>query len=396
MEDYYKILGITPSDNSTTLRAAYKRLAMQYHPDRNAGDREAEEMFKLINEAYHVLSDPLKKSRYDLHMNPSIVADMVDTVFDPQHEINKRKYWKWQYAQQKYYRIDKEYFRIQGLAFLVFIVIAGFCFAVIHTTYYFVEQQRLAKWQANSQALEQVNGLFGTGKFNEAFSMVLSLKQEDPLELRFIYAHDSLIDALHTMADQEFRSLRFADAVAHYLVLKKHEDPVQFETLEKLALCQYYLGNFQEALTALKHLHNQQPDNLQLLYRIGMINLEKLDHPEEALQYFNLGKKLFKQNLSEIYGEAFMIVMDPMDAPDIYYEIFEARARTNLQLKHYEDVLNDCTWSMYLRPERGEPYILRAMAHIEGRTLENVCSDLKKAKQLGILNTEELTRKYCR
>jgi curved DNA-binding protein CbpA len=184
MEDYYKILGITPSDNSTTLRAAYKRLAMQYHPDRNAGDREAEEMFKLINEAYHVLSDPLKKSRYDLQMNPSIVADIVDTVFDPQHEINKRKYWKWQYAQQKYYRIDKEYFRIQGLAFLVFIVIAGFCFAVIHTTYYFVEQQRLAKWQANSQALEQVNGLFGTGKFNEAFSMVLSLKQEDPLELR--------------------------------------------------------------------------------------------------------------------------------------------------------------------------------------------------------------------
>lgn len=391
MADYYKILGISPSDDSTALRAAYKRLAMQYHPDRNAGDPEAEEMFKLINEAYHVLSDPLKKSRYDFQLNPQVAE-----TFDAQHEINKRNYWRWQQAQRRYYKIDKEYFRIQGLAFLVFIVIAGFCFAVIHTAYYFVEQKRIAKWNANSEALLQVNALFGTGKFDEAFGMMLKLQENDPMEYRFIYGYDSLITTLHAMADHEFKNLQFAEAVSHYLVLKNHEDPVKFETLEKLALCQYYLGNFQEAVTALKHLHNQQPENLQLIYRIGMISLEKLDQPEEALQYFNLGKKLFRKNLTEIYGEAFMIVMDPNDAPDIYYEIFEARGRTNLKLGHYEDVLNDCTWGVYLRPEKGESYLLRALAHIEGRTYENVCSDLRKAKQLGIENTEGLIRKHCR
>jgi tetratricopeptide (TPR) repeat protein len=127
-----------------------------------------------------------------------------------------------------------------------------------------------------------------------------------------------------------------------------------------------------------------------------MISLEKLDQPEEALQYFNLGKKLFRKNLTEIYGEAFMIVMDPNDAPDIYYEIFEARGRVNLRLGHYEDVLNDCTWGVYLRPEKGEPYLLRALAHIEGGTYENICSDLQKARKLGIENTEALIRKHCR
>ncbi|HEY9004910.1 MAG TPA: DnaJ domain-containing protein [Ohtaekwangia sp.] len=392
MEDYYRILGINPSANSTDIRAAYKKMAMLYHPDRNAGEPAAEEMFKKINEAYHVLSDPLKKSRYDLHLNPD---PPVETIYTQQYEFNRRRYWQWQYAHQKRYKIDKEYFKIQALAFLVFIVIAGFCFAVIHTTYYFVEQKRLAQWRANSQALNQVNALFGTGKFDEAFAMVLTLQEKDPLELRFIYAHDSLITTLQNSADLEFKEQQFAAAVSHYIVLKKHEEPVRFETLEKIALCQYYLGNFQEAVTALKHLHNQQPENLQLIYRISVITLDKLDQPEEALQYLNLGKKLFKENLTEIYGEAFMIVMDPADAPDIYYDIFEARARANLMLKHFDDVKNDCNWAMYLRPEKAMPYKLRAQAQISGRTFENVCADLRKAKERGATDSEILIRKYC-
>ena len=65
MNDYYEILEIGRNASAIEIRAAYKRQAMLYHPDRNSGDKEAEEKFKLINEAYHILSDPLKKFRYD-------------------------------------------------------------------------------------------------------------------------------------------------------------------------------------------------------------------------------------------------------------------------------------------------------------------------------------------
>jgi curved DNA-binding protein CbpA len=390
MADYYEILGISPAATSTEIRAAYKKLAMEYHPDRNAGDPEAEEKFKLINEAYHVLSDALKKSRYDLRFGPQPLPD------EDAHEQNRRKYWKWQQAQRKTYKIDKEYFRIQGLAFLVFIVMAGFCFAIIHTAYYFIEQKRLAKWREGSLALKEANTFFNAGRFSEALKLVDNLMTKEPLEYRFMVTRDSLLSELRTKAEDEFRHQDFASAITHFRVLTEFEEPVRFETQEGIAMSQYYLGNFREALDALKQLHAQQPDNLQLIYRMGMINLEKLEQPEEALPYFNLGKKLFKDNLSKIYGEAFMLVMNPDNAPDIYYEIFEARARTNHLLKHYDAMLSDCTWAIYLRPKNGEPYRLRAMANIEGKTFENICADLAKAKELGVADLEKTMAKHCR
>jgi curved DNA-binding protein len=64
-KDYYKILGISRSAGTDDIRKAYRKLAMKYHPDRNPGDKAAEEKFKEINEAYQVLSDSDKKMRYD-------------------------------------------------------------------------------------------------------------------------------------------------------------------------------------------------------------------------------------------------------------------------------------------------------------------------------------------
>ncbi|HEX9116438.1 MAG TPA: J domain-containing protein [Anaerolineae bacterium] len=64
-KDYYQILGVERSANADEVRKAYRKLAMQYHPDRNPGDKQAEEKFKEINEAYQVLSDPQKRARYD-------------------------------------------------------------------------------------------------------------------------------------------------------------------------------------------------------------------------------------------------------------------------------------------------------------------------------------------
>ena len=64
-KDYYKSLGIEKGASEADIKRAFKKLALQYHPDRNPDDKEAEEKFKEINEAYQVLSDPEKKDRYD-------------------------------------------------------------------------------------------------------------------------------------------------------------------------------------------------------------------------------------------------------------------------------------------------------------------------------------------
>ncbi|MGL4631501.1 MAG: molecular chaperone DnaJ [Leadbetterella sp.] len=64
-KDFYEILGVSKSVNADELKKAYRKLAIQYHPDKNPGDKAAEDKFKEIAEAYGVLSDPDKKARYD-------------------------------------------------------------------------------------------------------------------------------------------------------------------------------------------------------------------------------------------------------------------------------------------------------------------------------------------
>ena len=63
--DFYEVLGVSKNADEDTIKKAYRKMAMQHHPDRNPGDKASEDKFKEAAEAYEILSNPDKKARYD-------------------------------------------------------------------------------------------------------------------------------------------------------------------------------------------------------------------------------------------------------------------------------------------------------------------------------------------
>ncbi len=393
MADFYQILGLNQSADSTQIRTSYKRLAMQYHPDRNPGNPQAEEMFKAINEAYHILSDPLKKSRYDSRFNAQTSTSSTEAYW---REVRRQQYARWQQTRKRKYVFDRQYFKIQGLAFLVFLVMSGISFGIFHTASYIVSSKYEKIRLHNQELIMEVNSLFGSGKIDEAIARIIALHEKEPLDFQFIHARDSLVNELRHQAEKHFINQHFEESLDLLIPLKKYEFPPRTETLRKISVCQYNLGSYEEALQTLKQLHSQQPWSLELAYQIGIINQRYLENHEEAHYYFTIGKKLFKENLAEIYGEAFTVVMNPNDLPDIYADIFVASANTNTAMKDYKEAVKDLNWAIYLRPQQAEPYKLRALVKIKNRDYSGLCTDLSQAKKLGAQGISGLQNKYCR
>src|SRR5436305_5744632 len=63
--DYYEVLGVSRGAEAEEIKKSYRKLAIKYHPDKNPGDKEAEEKFKELGEAYEVLNEPQKRAAYD-------------------------------------------------------------------------------------------------------------------------------------------------------------------------------------------------------------------------------------------------------------------------------------------------------------------------------------------
>lgn len=96
-KDYYETLGISRGASAEEIKKAYRNLAFKYHPDRNAGDKTAEEKFKEVNEAYSVLGDDSKRAQYDRY----------GTADNP-YENATNTYQQYQYSRGPQYQYDDE------------------------------------------------------------------------------------------------------------------------------------------------------------------------------------------------------------------------------------------------------------------------------------------------
>ena len=88
--DYYEVLGVARDADDSTIKKAYRKLAKKYHPDTNVGNKQAEERFKEVTEAYDILSDPEKRKLYDNPCHPYTQA-LLSAVPVPDPRARKER-----------------------------------------------------------------------------------------------------------------------------------------------------------------------------------------------------------------------------------------------------------------------------------------------------------------
>jgi molecular chaperone DnaJ len=96
VKNYYEVLGISKTASADEIKKAYRNLAFKYHPDRNSGDKVAEEKFKEINEAYDVLSDEKKRADYDSFGTSNSHYSGTNNSYNRNNDFtNEETFWNW-------------------------------------------------------------------------------------------------------------------------------------------------------------------------------------------------------------------------------------------------------------------------------------------------------------
>ena len=299
--DYYHILGISRQSTAEEIKRAYKSLALQYHPDRNPDDHEAEEKFKEINEAYQVLYDPVRRSKYNHQLEydevmrsrrqPSYTENAPHHSRPPQPSPKRTR---------SAYKIDKEYYKVQKILILIFLALIGSAYGLgvlKEYRYKWAEEERL---QANELLLDSAQTEFRKNNFSMAFSMIDRLIEGNLTDFDYYVYRDSMIYEVRKVAMTSFQAENYNKAAEMFKVVRQFEWRERSTTLELLSMSYARAGKGSEASKLLKDKLKEEPNNLSLLYYTAYIYAQELNNPSQALPFLNIAKALFKSNNTKL------------------------------------------------------------------------------------------------
>jgi tetratricopeptide (TPR) repeat protein len=348
--DYYEVLGVSSQATQDQIKRAFRERAMRYHPDRNPGNPEAEALFKQLNEAYQVLSDPDLRARYDGRFT-QFFGGASEQASSPDPRERRRRRAQQHYQQQEYRRqagprkpeappmpLWKGYLLLFGIVAAISGVLFGLM-AFMH------------RREAENRYQEAL-ALYAQGENMRGGALrALSIAMDHDAE--HAGAHALYADVLLDMG-------KFEEAVHYARQAVDLSDPPLPADYLRLAIGLQSTGQPHEAYHCLKKVLAEDPSNPRALFMMGEAELYAYRNYREALVHFDallalgrpydpelwLAKGVALQELRE-YAEAdrcFRKVVDgrPLHGVARYY-------MGKLQLEYHRDTAQACAFFEFAR-----------------------------------------------
>lgn len=355
MKNYYHILSLDYSATASDIKVAYRSLAKKYHPDVNGGNRTKEEMFKLVSEAYEVLSNDNKKATYDLslllHLNGQTAAHQSST-WDIRRHAQRRKYYYPRYYHPVVYSRQTQW----AMAALLLAIASAVLFVPLSLTRYSSEyhyDKGLAYFQ-DGQYYAALNSLdrsvidFGT-KDVEACLLAGNILMNEYGQYGYAIEY----------ADKGLERASSRGERVQLLYLKG-------KCLEKSA--DYY-----PAIAAFEQALEQWPEYDSLHYAIGEIYAFRLDEYARGLQQFERLMAVNQNFRQGFYGQAYC----------------------HYKLKEYPEALTEVNKFLETGPSAGGAYLLKGKILSQLGQKDEACTWWIKAQRLNYGEAERLVKKYC-
>lgn len=411
MRTHYDVLGISSSSSSEEIKAAYKRLAIKYHPDKNPGDGVAEEQFKEVNNSYQVLSDPQQRSTYDFlitfqysdasssEANSTYSSGsgynspytQTSSESEPKYTYRKKTQTRRRYSKEKEERIAL----IWVAAFLgvVFFLVVG---AGAISSY--KEEQR--KQEANEKKLAvfgKAMSFFQEKNYEAALSELQAIIFQQPSSKDEATAFmQDVISAVSKAADDAFERKSYNECLQLLLLLESYEDVDSNRHYFRLAFCYKEADQLESAISTLKYILENDNRNISAMARIGAIYSEDLKNYSEGLGWYNQACNIVVRDYQQTYGKAFSMLVPPSSTPESHYTLFFSRAKAYYNLGKYKEATEDINWVTFLRPKKSNPYVLQGDCFQKLHQNQNACNAWQKASDLGNTEANRKYSQYCR
>ena len=385
MNSLYDLLGISKTADSRTIKTAFKKKALHYHPDKNNGNLEMEEIFKKINTAYQILIDPKSRANYDLSIATKTISYPSSA---PKKKNNPYKYYSrgshfraYKTAEVDYKANRKSTLYAFGFVFIIALLVVS----IVSIRDAYNEKIFFEKLEERKSIFYQATAFYANGKLDASLSKLNELKGYIlPYEKEMELFENNVYAELVAQVTQHYKDNSYQKALAHFNLLEKYTPFNEIKLLDWQA--QAYRATLQgaAAIRSLEKILLLGHRTVYTYVELAEIYDQLMKDSETALIYYEKANAYAQKYYEALYGKAYAILIKSADLPESHYRLYIGLARTYLKTNNPIQALKVNKWNIKIWPKKGEAHLINAKAHLLLKASRPACEEYLIALEKGI------------